>query len=154
LSTLDPEPFDAATLVQLGANIVEVSNKLAVARKLLASAQAQVASLELELRPLLTTHAALLSTALSPSDAITPPAPRLLMERPLDAAGPVPGQSVRQVASQEEGPGPKSRIKHFLRERVGDDPISAFDVAEALKVDASVVREVMREIQAGIPGRS
>ena len=57
-----------------------------------------------------------------------------------------PGVESHSVGSGSNTP-LKNRVLAYLQKRQGDEPISAIDVADVLKIDASIVREAMMELR-------
>lgn len=153
---------NAAELVTVGSQIVKLGGELDLARKELMAAQLRVGAIEDQLRPLVTRHAELIQSALPASLLSLPPvaAPAYLPPpaQPTPGGGPVLPASVANELSMAPKGSPaalpasqalKNRVKDFLKTRVKDDTISAFDVAEALHIDSVVVREAMLEMKHG-----
>lgn len=141
----------AAELVQIGARIVELGSDLEEARVVKAKADARVAELESELRPLLRQHAVIVAKAAGgvtfsspenpqPAQALAPPsAPQ--SETSLAGAG-TPAAAPANVQL-------KNRVKDYLKNRNAEEGVSAGEVADHLKIDPLVVREAMLELKHG-----
>lgn len=147
---------NAGELVSLGTEIVKLGAALDEAQKELSAAQQRVLELEGSLRPLLTRHAELIQSAVGmrpplPPASARPLAPVALPPVPAPAAAPSE-LSMAPIGSPAALPAAqqlKARVKDFLQTRVKDDAISASEVAEALHIDALIVREAMLELRHG-----
>jgi hypothetical protein len=136
-----PEPEGPAALITLGTQIAEVGMKLAQIRKQRDELSTQVSALELELMPLLQKHGALLAIivgAAMPAPVPQAPAP-VPQPQPMAPPAGLPNPGGDQNA------GLKQRIRMFLKNV--DESVSALEIAEAIKVDASVVREVLLDMR-------
>jgi hypothetical protein len=118
--------MDAAKLMELTTEIVEVSGKLNALRAQRDSLTPQILPLEARLTVLMVEHGKLLGSLAGLSVPV--PAPVAAPEAPSSSGD----SSV------------KGRVLAYLRAHSGgDEPISATDVAEVLRIDATIVREVM-----------
>jgi hypothetical protein len=166
--TMDME--NAGELVTLGTDIVRLGGEMKIARSELAAAQARVSALEAEMQPKLMRHAQLIQTAAGlafPSPQMAPVAPAPTAAPLPDWAPPVAHLMTPAASAAPATPGPdlglrrstnpaltaegqlKQRVKDYLKRHSGDEGISSTDVADHLKVDPLLVREAMREMQAG-----
>lgn len=147
---------NAGELVTVGQQIVKLGAELDAARAELNAAQAKVTTIENELRPLLIRHSELIQSAVG-AGGITLSAPPTAPAAPHSHVPPVPGPPASSELSLA-APGSaaalpasqqlKARVKDFLKSK-NMDGISATDVAEALHIDALVVREAMLEMRYG-----
>ena len=157
---------NAGELVTLGTDIVRLGGEMKEAQAELAAAQARVAKISAEMQPKLMRHAQLIQQAAgfafpaphaappaapaqaAPLPSWAPPIANLIEDgagQPAPAAPQAPQQPKQLSAEQQL----KQRVKDYLKRRPPDEGVSATDVAEALRVDALLVREAMREMRTG-----
>jgi len=135
--------MDATKLMELTAEIVEISGKLNALRAQRDSLTPQILPLEAQLMTLMVEHQKMFSAIAG----VAIPAP--VAAAPAPTVGTVieaPGVESHSVGSGSNAP-LKNRVLAYLQKRQGDEPISAIDVADVLKIDASIVREAMLELR-------
>lgn len=126
--------MDAAEFVDVGGKIMAIGGQLETLRGEREVLNTKITALEKELLPLLARHAELVSSLMGAAmPKPVAPAPLPLTQIP----GPTPGDEKVALAR---------RIKGYLNN--AEPGTSAMQIAEALKVDAALVREVMRELNA------
>lgn len=149
---------NAGELVTVGNQIVKLGAELDEARAVLTAAQAKVTAIENELRPLLVRHSELIQSAVGAGGITLSVPPQTAPAAPQNGVQPLPSTSGASDLSLAPKGSPaalpatqqlKARVKDFLKTRVKDDTISASEVAEALHIDALVVREAMLELRHG-----
>jgi hypothetical protein len=158
--------MDAGKLVELGTRIVAISVELSGARAARDEAQSKVLAMETELMPLLAEHAKLigaLAGSVTASLLPTPAQPQYV--QPVPGGGPsvglpvgLPGVGLPGIpagaAAPPVAPGSgsnaqlKQRVFEYLKRLDQDEPVSASDVADVLKVDSFLVREAMMEMRS------
>jgi len=126
--------MEAIEFVEVGGKIMKLGGELAILRDERKALDEKITAMEKELLPLVGRHAELLAAVMGAA-----------MPKPLAPLPPPP------VASMPSGPSPGDekvalmrRVKGFLNN--AEPGTSAMQIAEALKVDASLVREVMRDL--------
>lgn len=124
--------MDAAEFVSLGGKIMEVGGQLTALRGERDVLSAKIADLEKELLPLMTRYNELMASVMGAAMPKPPPPP----VRPAGPSGPAPLSDDKIILAK--------RIKKFLED--AEPGTSATQIAEALKVDAAVIREVMRDM--------
>lgn len=137
-----PTLDSSANLVLLGSRIAELGLQLTQVRSKRDELSGQVTALELELMPLLQQHGMLLAAIIGramPTPVLTPAAPLPVPQYPTPSAGPT------APPPYDHNTGMRLRIKKYLRNV--DESVSAMDIADALKVDATLVREVLLELR-------
>lgn len=120
--------MDAGEFVDIGGKIVAIGGQLEKLRVERDGLNSKITALETELLPLLTRHAELVSSLMSvalPKPVAAPPSPQ--------PPGPTDGDAKVSLAK---------RVRGFLEN--AEPGTSATQIAEALKVDAALVREIMR----------
>jgi len=133
--------MDAGKLMELTAEIVEISGKLNALRAQRDSLTPQILPLEAQLMTLMVEHQKMFTEIAG----IALPAPVAALA-PVGTVVEAPGVESHSVGSGSNAP-LKNRVLAYLQKRQGDDPISAIDVADVLKIDASIVREAMMELR-------
>lgn len=126
--------MDAAEFAQVGSKIVEIGMKLKGLREEREALSTKITELEKELLPLVSRHSELL--ALFVGVAMPKPAPLPVPPSAHSASGMIGDEKVKLTR----------RIKKFLED--AEPGTSAMQIAEALKVDAAQVREVLRDFAA------
>ena len=146
--------MDAGKLVELGSRIVKISSELSTARAARDEAQSKVLALETELMPLLAEHAQLISGLVGTvTTAIAAP---MQPVQPVPGGGPAlpgigtpglpaAGAPVTTTANSQL----KARVFDYLKRLNAEEPVSATDVADVLKIDSFIVREAMMELRNG-----
>jgi len=132
---------NASELVVLGSKIAEIGEKLKELRGRRKVVEQEIEEAETELRPLLVRHTTLLAEIMG-EVLPSPPTPLPSVQRTGD--GEKPGG-----LSVEANPA-KERVRAFLKTVAPGTWVS--DIADAIKIDAALVREVMREM-AQTPAR-
>jgi hypothetical protein len=122
--------MDGVELAKVGAKIAELGSKLNELRSKRDALNEEIGALEKELAPLVARHAQLVAEFAGAPLAQTP------------GAGPLPQHPAPAGTPASEAV--KKRVLQFLRR--APEGVSAREVAEALSLDDSVVREVMREM--------
>lgn len=148
--------MDASKLVELGTNIARISTELSKARAVRDEAQGRVLALEAELMPLLAEHAKLIAGLVGTvSAAVAAPV------QPVPGGfGPVdgpelppgvalPGMPPPRAAPTNPNSQMKARVFEYLKRLNQDEPVSATDIAEVLRIDAVIVREALLELRNG-----
>lgn len=140
--------MDAAEFAEIGAKIVKHGVELEKLRSERDALNSQIQILEKELLPLLARHseliAAMMGRPITPVAAPTPTAVSVTsasgvpLANTLGEAAMVP-QVDRKIL--------RRRIQKLMEE--ADDAMSAMDIAERLKIDAVLVREIMLEMRNG-----
>jgi hypothetical protein len=125
--------MDAAEFVEVGGKIVTIGGQLEKLRTEREALDVQITALEKELFPLLGRHAELVSSLMGP--VVSKPLPPPVVLQPPLPPDMIGGDDKVALAR---------RIKGFLNN--AEPGTSATQIAEALKVDASLVREVMRSL--------
>lgn len=124
--------MDVSELVGLGGQIVEIGTRLKVLRKKRDEVNAEISSLEDNLKPLVVQHAQIIAETIgAPIASIASPQAGFLQ--------PDTPQSL------EPPPDIKKRVLMFLQNNA-ERGASPLDIAEALKLDVMDVRGVMREL--------
>jgi hypothetical protein len=123
--------MDGVELAQVGAQIAELGAKLNELRSKRDALNEEIGVLEKELAPLVARHAQLVAEF-----AGAPPPPQT------PDGAPLPQHPAPAGAPASEAV--KKRVLQFLRR--APEGVSAREVAEALSLDDSIVREVMREM--------
>lgn len=126
--------MDITQFAQVGAKIAELSHKLKSKRTALDALQKEITTVEDELRPLVVEHSKMVAELVGSSGTVMVAAPA--------AGGPVAIQT--GVVNPAALDGIRSRLLQYLER--ADPGTSAGDVAEALKVDVLLVRQVMSEM--------
>jgi len=124
--------------VTLSTKIVELGGKLSELRTARDALNTQIQGLEKELLPLVAKHGELMAALLGQAlpVAVAPAA--------LEASPAVADSSASLSATT------KKRVIEFLkRQDTSEGGISAMEIAEALKIDVSSVRECMLEMRTG-----
>jgi len=134
--------MDATKLMELTAEIVEISGKLNALRAQRDSLTPQILPLEAQLMTLMVEHQKMFSAIAG----VALPAPVVAAPAPTGTVIEAPGVESHSVGSGSNAP-LKNRVLAYLQKRQGDEPISAIDVADVLKIDASIVREAMLELR-------
>lgn len=145
----------AIELAALGSQIAEVGIELAKLKSERKTIDEQISTLESKILPLIKQHSGLLTGLVGSLAA--PPAPP-----PIQYAQPTPAPMPQYLTEPSPQPQPmmpptqpmpapqrgsdptRERIKAFLR--TVDQSVSAMDIADALKIDSSIVRDVLREM--------
>lgn len=143
--------MDASKLAELGTNIVRVSTELSKARATRDEAQGKVLALEAELMPLLAEHAKIIAGLVGTvSSAVAAP---VLPVQPISGGLEGLGNGVVTPNPQVPPTSPNSQLKarvfEYLKNWNQDEPISASEIAEALRIDAVIVREALLELRNG-----
>ncbi len=123
--------MDVAELAVVGAKIVEVGTKLKTLRKKRDDVVQEISELEQEILPLVAQHAKIIAEVVGMPSA--PVAPQL----PVHSA--YPTHPTTDVPSDI-----KERVIRFLEQ--SEEPLSALNVAEALKLSPVAVRQVMADL--------
>jgi hypothetical protein len=126
-------------LAVLGTRIAELGTELAARRGQRTELDAEIAKLEKELGPLVSQHAQIIATLTSVP---------VLSGLPTSAQAPAPAPT-GPLGPRALDTGIKGRVFEYLkkaRPNIGEDGISAVDIADALKVDAYLVRQVLAEL--------
>lgn len=135
--------MDISDFASVGAKIAELSLKLKQGRADLEGAQKAVASLEDALRPLVVEHAKMVASLVGDAGILSAPE----MPAPGVALSPivVPG---RETSAQEAA---RASLRKQLLRYLDNAPegVSAIDVADALKVDVVMVRQIMGDMARG-----
>jgi len=127
----------AAALAELGKEIGEKGAKLKVLRKRRSALDEEIQALEIELQPLLAQNAKIVADLVGQPIAVAPAgSPKVAVAR-----APVPVSPTAPDAAI------KKRVVDFLKR--ADEGISAREVAEALSIDPTIVREAMRTMVRG-----
>jgi chromosome segregation ATPase len=129
------DDMDAAEFANVGAELIEKSAKLAELRAQKAALDSQIALLETEIRPLVAKQAAFLKEIMG------------VTESPAEAPAPPPHVQNGGSAPSGNQEALKKRIKDYLKRC--DPGVSATDVADVLKIDGVLVRQVMGEMARG-----
>ena len=133
--------MDIAEFASLGAQIVEVGEKLKEARVRRDAANAEISELEKQLGPLLTRHAQLIAEVVG---SPMPTAPIQPVFQPVHVnGGPVP-QPQGGPATKEALAVVKKRLVEFLED--AEPGVSAAEVAQALRLDPLIVRQAMADL--------
>lgn len=151
--------MDASKLVELGTNIARISTELSKARAVRDEAQGKVLALEAELMPLLAEHAKLIAGLVGTVTAAV--AAPVQPVQPVPGGGPVdgvpelppgvslPGMPPPRAAPSNPNSQMKARVFEYLKRLNQDEPVSATDIAEVLRIDAVIVREALLELRNG-----
>lgn len=143
----------AAELVQIGTRIVELGSDLEEARAAKAKADARVAELESELRPLLRQHATIVAKAAGGVTFASPEVAQPQQTFVLQGPSALPNEtSLAGAGTPAAAPANvqlKNRVKDYLKNRNAEEGVSAGEVADHLKIDPLVVREAMLELKHG-----
>jgi len=133
--------MDVAEFASIGAKIVEVGEKLKELRGQRDDVNAQISTLEKELTPLLTRHAQLIAEVIGvPATAVLPV--------PTPGNGPPPGPNAPSGSPNAEALRlVKKRVLEFLDD--AEPGLSAAEVATALRLDPTQVRQVMADLSRG-----
>lgn len=122
---------DVSQLAVVGAELVELGERLKVLRKKRDEVQAEITELEAKLTPLVLAHSKIIASIVGqPVAAPSPPY--------VNGGG--GGGGLPTVDGDAKG-----RILRFLER--AEPGVSALDIATALHLDASIVRNVMRELR-------
>lgn len=120
--------MDAAEFVMLGGKIVELGAQLTSLRGERDALSTKISDLEKELLPLIARYNELMASVMGAAMPKPPPPPAA-------PAGPPPLSNDKVLLAK--------RIKRFLED--AEPGTSAMQMAEALKVDPALIREVLRE---------
>ena len=136
MSNEKSEIGDLADLASIGAQIAELGVNLKALRSERDALNKQIEAAEAELMPLVVRHSKIIADI---TGVVAPPPKKKRATVPDNGAVPdeEPDTSRPNVA--------KNRIKDFIKTRA-QGGMSALDIAEALRVDASLVRECMNEL--------
>ena len=126
--------MDAAEFVEVGGKIMTIGGQLEKLRAERDVLNAQITGLEKELLPLLGRHAELVSSLMGSA-----------MPKPV-VPSPVPAPVPTGPTAGDDKVALMRRVKGFLNN--AEPGTSASQIAEALKVDPALVREVMRDLHA------
>lgn len=132
--------MDAAEFVEVGSKILKIGTQLSDLRAEREALDKQISLLESEFVPLVVRHGELLAEMAGTAMPKPPPPP-----------APVPTFSVTPAPANDKML-LVNRIKGFLKqaeESEQDQRPSATQIAEALKVDPTLVREIMRDVLSG-----
>jgi len=121
--------MDAVEFTRISAALIELGSRLNELRAKRAEIDKEIVQLETEIRPLILQQSQMVAEIVG-----TPPA----ATAGLPAASPSPVEDPNRAS-----PEIRRRILDFLRK--ADEGISALEIAEALRIDSTVVRNVMRE---------
>lgn len=143
-------PMNVAELVTIGAKIAEIGETLKSKRAERDELNAEISALEKELMPLVVEHSKIIAEVIGhpiQPPAAPPPPPPNWGPRQLQANG---GEI--NITTQVNGHGltnaqAKQRITDYLNK--AEPGTSAADVAAALRMDPSLVRQVMADIMRG-----
>lgn len=124
---------DLADLASIGAQIAELGVNLKQLRSERDALNKQIEAAEAELMPLVVRH----SKIIADITGVVAPPPKKKRAAGNGTAPEEPAPPRANVA--------KNRIKDFIKTRA-QEGMSALDIAEALRVDASLVRECMNEM--------
>lgn len=153
--------MDASKLVELGTNIARISTELSKARGVRDEAQGKVLALEAELMPLLAEHAKLIAGLVGTVSAAVAAPVQPVQPVPGGFGGPVDGPELPPGVALPGMPSPrpispsnptsqmKARVAEYLKRLAPDEPVSATDIAEVLRIDAVIVREALLEMRNG-----
>lgn len=152
--------MDASKLVELGTNIARISTELSKARAVRDEAQGKVLALEAELMPLLAEHAKLIAGLVGTVSAAVAAPVQPVQPVPGGFGGPVdgpelppgvalPGMPPPRAAPTNPNSQMKARVFEYLKRLNQDEPVSATDIAEVLRIDAVIVREALLELRNG-----
>ena len=125
---------ELADLATIGAQIVELGVKLKSLKAERATLDLEITTIETELMPLVAKHAKIIAAI---TGVALQPAKRAPAAAPTSAPAGAGASTPANVA--------KNRVKDFIKTRA-QEGMSALDIADVLKVDASLVRECMNEI--------
>lgn len=125
--------MDAAEFVSVGAKIMEIGAQLESLRGERDALSAKISGLEKELLPLMARYNELMASVMGAAMPKPPPAAVPAALSVHSASGLVGDDKIKLTR----------RIKKFLEE--AEPGTSAMQIADALKVDAALVREVLRE---------
>jgi len=136
---------DASEFVQISNSIMKFSVDLKALKDSRDDLNSQISDIEKELLPLIAQHSKLLGEMVG--IAATVPVVPSASNNPLVAVNPVNLNAPAITGVPANSPH-KARIKDYLS-RIGEEAVSATDVANSLNIDPSLVRECMRELLAG-----
>lgn len=138
--------MDISEFASVGAKIAELSLRLKQGRADLEVAQKAVTSLEDELRPLVVEHAKMVATLVGEAGvSLASEMPAGVVLSPNTSGIVVPG---RETSAQEAA---RASLRKQLLRYLDNAPegVSAIDVADALKVDVVLVRQIMGDMARG-----
>lgn len=128
---------DVSRLAIIGAEIAGLGEKLKTLRVQRDEVQKEISELESKLTPLVLEHSKIIASLVGQPLAPPPPPPHVNGE----TYGPPNGPNGPSIAL----PAFKARILRYLDN--AEPGTSAQDVATALQIDATIVRNVMRELR-------
>lgn len=137
--------MDIADLATLGARIVELSHKLKAKKNEREILDKDITALESELMPLVTEHSKVIASVVGA--ALPAPVPYVTPPHALPN-GPRPQQQPKNDDAPPPIPTPDAAVKKKVLDylRTAEEPGSAQTIAEALRLDPLVVRQVLSEL--------
>lgn len=123
--------MDATEFAQLGAAIVEKGQKLKELKSAREKLDQEIEGLEKELRPMVAQHSKFVAELVGQPTVSPVPGPK---PRPVEESGGVTAELRQRV------------IAYADRHADPDTGVSAMEIAEGLKLDPAVVRQVLNEM--------
>jgi hypothetical protein len=129
--------MDAAEFANIGAKLVMIGGQLNELKAERDELNTQIAKLEAEIRPLIAQHALMIAEIVGAPPPVVQAAPAYTPVGPGAASGATPAEAATL------GPSARKKIIAFL-DRC-EPGVSALQIAEALSLDAVLVRQIMHE---------
>jgi hypothetical protein len=123
--------MDAAEFAKLGAELVEKGQKLQELKEARDDLNREIAEIEKQLRPLVTQHAKFVAELVGQPTVNPVPSPKLT---PVDTSGGVTAELRQKI------------ISYANRHADPENGLSAAEIAEGLKIDPAIVRQVLNDL--------
>lgn len=130
--------MDVAELASVGAQIVEIGGKLKELREQRDAVNAHISELEKELMPLVTLHAKIIAHVIGAPIPSPAPPPALVPAKGGGSSGSSGGPTPQVLTAV------KKKVVDFLQD--AEPGMSAAEVAQALRLDPSIVRQAMADL--------